>query len=75
MRYIVDEDGAGAALGAVAAQLGARKAQFVADGPRQRLLLHDIGSPLLAIDVDGNEPFAGAWYLALQSGRAEQIVR
>ena len=41
MRHVVDEDGAGAALGAVAAQLGAREPQLVAQRHRQRFLLHD----------------------------------
>ena len=36
VRHIVDEDGARAALGAVAAQLGAREPQLVAQRPRER---------------------------------------
>ena len=59
MRHVVDENGAGATFGAVAAQLGAGEAELVAQRPCQGFLLHHIHAPLHAIDVDGDEPFAG----------------
>ena len=52
VRHIVDQHGAGAAFGAVASQLGAGEAQLVAQRPGQRLLLHDVDAPLLAVDVE-----------------------
>ena len=76
MRHIVDEDGAGAAFGTVAPQLGAGEAQLVAQRPRQRLLLHDVNAPLLAVDIDGDEPLArtDSRGLAQHRGGAEEIA-
>ena len=77
VRHVVDKDGTGATFGAVAAQLGAGEAKFIAQRPRQGLLLHHIDSPLLAIHVESDEPLAHAigGLLSEKSGGAEQIVR
>jgi hypothetical protein len=51
MRDVVEQDRAGAAFGAIAPQLGSRESQLVSQRPRQRLLLHDVGSSPLPIDA------------------------
>ena len=51
MRHIVDEHRAGAALGAVASELGAGQPQLVAQRRGQRFLLQHVDAPLLAVDV------------------------
>ena len=60
VRHIVDQHGAGAAFGAVAAELGAGEAQLVAQRHRQRFLLHHVDAPLLAVDVQRDQPLARA---------------
>ena len=57
MRDVVDEHRAGAALGAIAAELRASQPQLVAEGRRQRLLLHHVDAARLAIHVEGDQPF------------------
>src|SRR5260370_10807446 len=75
MRHMVNEDSAGAALGPVAPQLRAREPELVAQRPSQRFLLDHVGPALLAVDVDGDEPFSGAaGSLARQSRGAEQVA-
>ena len=75
MRYIVNEDSAGAALGPVAPQLRADEPELVAQRPGQRFLLHDVGPALLPVDVDGDEPFScAAGNLARLSRGAEQVA-
>src|SRR5206468_1695053 len=76
VRHIVDEDGAGAAFGAVASQLGAGEPELVAQRPRQRFLLHHVDASLAAIDRDGDQPSAaGDRALPEQGGGAEEIIR
>jgi hypothetical protein len=75
MRHIVDKNRARAAFGSVATQLGPREPQFVTERPGQRFLFHDVGSPQLAVHVDGDKPFPrAASRLAEQRGGAEQIA-
>jgi hypothetical protein len=57
MRDVVDQDGAGAAFRTVAPELGAGEPQLVAQRGGQRLLLHHVHAPLLAVDVEGNQPW------------------
>ncbi len=52
--------GAGAALGAVAAELGAGEPQLVAQRHRQRFLRQHVHAPHLAIHVEGNQPLDAA---------------
>jgi hypothetical protein len=47
VRHVVDQHRARSALGAVAAQLGSRQPQLVAQRPGQRLLLHHFHAPRL----------------------------
>ena len=72
MRHIVDEDGAGSALGAVAAELSSGQTQLVAQRPGECLLLRNVDSPLPAVDVEGDEPLADA--CVGEGSGAEQIV-
>src|SRR5260370_5066188 len=75
MRYIVNEDGAGAALGPVAPELRAREPELVAQRPGQCFLLHDVGPALLPVDFDGDERFScAAGSLARLSRGAEQVA-
>ena len=55
MRHVVDEDGACAALGAVAAQLRAGQPELVAQRHGQRFLLHDVHSSHLTVDVQRDQ--------------------
>ena len=75
VRHVVDEDGAGAALGAVAAKLGAGQAQLVAQRPRERVLRHDVDAPVLTVHVQRDEPLhrTRRRRLPVQRCRAEQI--
>src|SRR6266478_2010143 len=77
MRHVVDEDGAGATLGTVAPQLGAGEAQLVAQRPGQRLLLHRVHSPLLAVYVEGDQPLShtSRRWLAQKRRGAKEVVR
>ena len=59
-RDVVDEDGARAALRAIAAEFRAREPQLVAQRPRQRFLSAHVDAPLLSVDVEGDQPFADA---------------
>src|SRR6266498_3139520 len=75
MRNIVNEDSAGAALRPVAPQLRASEPELVAQRPRQRFLLRDVGPPLLPVYVDCEEPFTRAGSrLTQESGGAEKIA-
>src|SRR5579862_7594774 len=75
-RNVVDEDGTGAAFGAVASELRAGEPELVAKGPGEGFLLHDVDAARLAVDVDGNEAFAGtASSLSEEIRGSEQIVR
>ena len=76
VRHIVDQHGAGAAFGAVAAELGAGEAQLVAQRHRQRFLLHDVDAPLLAVDVQRDQALdrPGGGLLRAHHGTAEQIA-
>lgn len=58
MRHVTEQDRAGAAFGAIAAQFRSGESEFVAQRPRQRLLFHDIHAAALSIDVQTDEPFA-----------------
>src|SRR5208337_2344904 len=58
VRHVVNQHRAGPALRAVAAQLGSRQSQFVAQGPGQRLLLHHFYRARLAVHVQRDQPFA-----------------
>ena len=60
MRHVVEKHRAGAALGTVAAQLGAGKSEFVTQRPSQRFLLHDVDATLLAVDVKSDQAIAQA---------------
>src|SRR5271170_7870485 len=67
MGYIVEQDGAGTALGAIAAQLRSRKPELISQCPRQCLLLHDVDLVYMPVDVQADEMFAsgcGAMYSA-----------
>src|SRR5450432_2348181 len=57
MRHIVDKNRARATFGPVAAKLRSCESQFVAQGPGQRFLSHDIRPPQLSVHIDRNEPF------------------
>ena len=74
VRHIVNQHSASAAFGLVAADLRAGKAKLVAQRHHQRLLLHHIDRPLLPIDIQRDQPFAGPTRLREQRGRAEQII-
>ena len=68
--------GTGAALGAVAPQLGAREPQLVAQRHGQRFLLHDVHAPHLSVDVQRDQTLdrAGSRGLAEErAGAAEEI--
>ena len=56
VRHIVDEHRAGAALGAVAAKLGAGEPQLVAQRHGERFLLHHVDASRLAVDVQRDQP-------------------
>ena len=58
MRNVVDEHCASSALRAVAAQLGSRQTQFVAQCPSQGFLLHHFHAARLAVYVQRDQPFA-----------------
>ena len=58
MRHVVEQHRACPALGAVAAELGTRQSQLVAQRPGQRFLLHHFHAARLAVHVERNEPFA-----------------
>ena len=58
VRHAVDKNSAGAAFGSVASQFRSGESQFVAQRPRQRLLLHDIDATLLTVDIESKQPFA-----------------
>ena len=75
VRHVVDEHGAGAALGAVAADLRAGEAELVAQRHRQRFLRHHVDAALLAVDVERDQPLdrTGRRRLAVQGRRAEQV--
>ena len=75
VRHIVDEDRAGAALRAVAADLGAREPQLVADRHREGLLRHHVDATVLAVHVQRDETLhrARRRRLAEQRRRAEQV--
>jgi hypothetical protein len=60
VRHIVDQHRAGAALGAVAADLGARQSELVAQRHRERFLLHHVDAAHLAVDVQRDETLDGA---------------
>src|SRR5260370_35066783 len=74
MRYIVNEDSAGAALGPVAPQLRAREPELVAQRPGQRFLLHDVGPARLPVEVDGDEPFSCAAGSLARHGRGAEHI-
>jgi hypothetical protein len=77
MRDIIDQHGAGAALGAVAAEFGAGEAQFIAQGRGQRFLLHDVHAALLAVNVQRDQTLDRAWpgsrRLSVHGGGSEQV--
>jgi len=74
VRHIVDEDGARAALGAIAAKLGAREPELVAQRHGKRFLLHDVDTPHLPVDIQRDQPFDSAGRPGLpEDGCAEQI--
>src|SRR5688572_3374016 len=78
VRHVVDENGAGAALGAIAAKLGPRETQLVAQRHRQRFLLHHVDAALLTVDSQRHEPLDGPRQRALTKellGSAEQVAR
>src|ERR1019366_989254 len=77
VRHIVDQDGTSAAFGTVASQFSAGEAQLVANRPCQGFLFHHIYSPLLAVDVQGDQPLNRARDLrvVVVTGEAEQITR
>src|SRR5262249_7200958 len=60
VRNIIDQDGAGATLGSVAAHLGAGQAQFVAQRAKQSLLLHHVDAAVLAGHVQCDQALDGA---------------
>lgn len=55
VRHIVQQNGAGAALGPVTAELSACKSEFVTKGPSQGFLLDDVNAALLAVDVESDQ--------------------
>src|SRR6267378_936498 len=71
----VDQDCAGAALGAIAAKLGAGQAELVPKRPRQCLLLHGVDAALLSVDVESDEPLGNAGGLTQCGGGSEEIAR
>ena len=75
MRYIVDEDGAGAAFRPVATELRAGQAKLVAQRHGERFLLHHVHAPHLTVDVQRHQTLHGAWQrtLAHERGSAEQV--
>src|SRR5262245_64527006 len=78
MRHGVDEDGAGTALGSIAAKLRAGEAERVAQCHRERFLLHHVDPTLLAVDGQRHEPLdrPGQRALAEELFRSpEQIAR
>ena len=77
MGHVVDEDGAGAAFGAVAAEFGAGEAEFIAQGVGEGFLLHDVYAALLAIDVEGDEALdrSGGGGLSAHAVGAEHVAR
>ena len=52
--------GAGAALGPVAAELGAGEAELVAQGHGQRFLRQHVDAPHLAVDVERDQALDAA---------------
>ena len=78
MRDVVDEHRAGAALGAIAAELGAGQPQLVSEGRRQRFLFDHVDAPRLAIDVERDQPFDRSGERLASEERAataEQVAR
>lgn len=73
MRHVAEQDRAGAAFGAVAAQFRSGESEFVAQRPRQCLLLHDVHATALSIDVQADEPFARA-ARPVNRGAAKQVA-
>ena len=75
VRHIVDEHGARAALGSVAAQLRACEAELVAQRHRQRFLLHHVDAPHLAVHVQRHQAFhrAGRGTLAEDRRPAKEV--
>ncbi len=59
MRDVVEQDGTGAAFRAIASQLRSRESELVSQRPGQCLMLHDIDSATLSVDVEANKPLAG----------------
>ena len=51
VRHVIDQHGARAAFRAIAAELRAGETQLVAQRHRERLLLHHVDVPRLAVDV------------------------
>ena len=77
VRHVVDEHRARAALGAIAAELGAGEPQLVAQRHRQRFLLHDVDAAHLAVDVQRDEPLDRSRRRRLaeeRAGSAEQVA-
>jgi len=77
VRHVIEKHGAGAAFGTVATELGAGEAEFVAQRGGQRLLLHDIDAPLLAVDVQRDQSLhrAGGRRLRAHHGAAKHVAR
>src|SRR5262252_8639602 len=75
---IVDENRACAALGAVAADLGPGESELVAERRRQRFLFEHVDAPILAVDVQRDQPLDASGrrrLLTRQRRRAPQIAR
>src|SRR5579884_771803 len=76
VRDIIDQHGTGAAFGAIAAELGSGEAQLVTQRVLQGLLLHNVNTALLTIDIERNQPLncAGRGSLGPNILRAEKIA-
>ena len=76
-RHVVDQHRAGAALRAIAAELGAGQPQLVAERHGQRFVRRHVDAPVLAVDAERDQPLdaAGACLAGDNRAGAKQVGR
>src|SRR5258706_1468588 len=73
-RDVIEHDGAVAAFGMIAAELGAGEAELVAQRVDQGLVRQHIDGPVAAVDVEGDQAPDGARSLRMRRAAAEHQV-
>src|SRR5579871_6055359 len=73
-RHIIEHDGAVAAFGMIAAELGAGEAQLVAQRVHQGLVGQNVDGPLAAVDAEGDQAPHRAGDLRMGRATAEHQV-